>query len=47
VPRRDDRHRRGLFERRPAMAAIVEHGFEHAVSVGTRNAARCKLGLRA
>ena len=34
VPRRDNRHRRGLPKRRPATAAIVEHEFEHAVSVG-------------
>lgn len=47
VPRRDDQHHRRLPERRPAMAVIVEHGFEHVVSVGTRNAARCRPWLRA
>jgi len=34
VPRGDDWHRHGLLERRPATTAMVEHEFEHAVSVG-------------
>jgi hypothetical protein len=34
VPRWDDWHRRGRLERRPATTAMVDHKFEHAVSVG-------------
>ena len=44
VPRRNDRHCRGLPKRRPASAAIVEHEFEHAVSVGDAECSAVQAG---